>query len=107
MSIEDLEDRGFVRVSAEGEDDLWLTCQQCGKSDHFLLGDAVHCACGASYDHTVTPAGTRVEMEGLTFVEFSKGPMTLADLEVDPRKIGLLGLVAVLVLAAVWWMLQS
>jgi hypothetical protein len=99
--IEDLDQRGFVRVTAEGEDDLWLTCQQCGKSDHFLVGDVVQCSCGASYDHTVTPAGTRVEMSGLTFVPFEQGPMALADLELDPRRLAVFALVVLLL--GLWW----
>ena len=81
-----------MRVTAEGEDDLWLTCQQCGKSDHFV-GDVVQCSC-APYDHTVTPAGTRVEMSGLTLCP-SSSP-ALADLELDPRRLAVFAFVVLL-----------
>ncbi len=102
MTISDLDQRGFVRVTTPNEDDIWLTCQQCHKSDHFLLDQRVECACGANYDHAITPGGARVAMEGLSFVEFSKGPLGLADTELDPRKIALLSMI-VLVLGWLIW----
>lgn len=105
MAIEDLDERGFIKVTAPGEPDIWLTCDACGKSDHFKLTDAVECACGARYDHAKTPGGQRVGLEGLTFVEFSKGPMTLADLEMDPRKVAVWVAVVVAVVVGAWWAL--
>jgi hypothetical protein len=98
--------RGFVRVNAPGEDDIWLTCNACGKSDHFVLDDLVRCDCGATYDHAITPQGTRVDMEGLTFVDYDKGPLALADLEWDPVRVGLLAVVLLGLLGggAYWFM---
>ena len=102
--IPDLDARGFIRVQADQEPDLWLTCQTCQKSDHFWVDEAIHCSCGAHYDHTITPSGQRVGMEGLAFVPFNQGPMQLADLELDPRRVALLGLAVVLIVALGWLM---
>ena len=91
---DDLEPYGFIRVTAEGESDIWLTCNSCKKSDHFLREDArIVCRCGATYTHAVTPAGTRVELDGLHFVPWKDGPMQLADLEWNWMRIGLVGVV--------------
>ena len=100
--VTDLDSRGFVRVTAPNEADLWLTCQQCQRSDHFLVTDVVRCSCGAQYDHTVTPAGTRVGMDNLTFVPFEQGPMSLADLELDPRRVAILLLVVLAIVSWLW-----
>jgi hypothetical protein len=103
MPTPDLDDRGFIRVKATAEPDLWLRCDQCGKSDHFLLADKVACLCGATYDHARTPGGEEVGLDRLTFVRFTEGPLRLADLELDPRKLAGWLLLAVLAAVALWW----
>lgn len=94
---------GFVRVPADTE--LWMTCEQCSKSDHFWLeDDAVRCRCGARYTHAVRPDQTKVPRADLVFVEFDKGPKQLADLEIDPRRLGVVvGVVLGLIGLAAWW----
>lgn len=90
-----LDDCGFVRVpSTDGP--LWMTCNECGKSDHFWLDQGiVRCRCGARYDHAVRPDGATVPVEELAFVPFKEGPMQLADVEWDPVRIAMIA-VAVL-----------
>lgn len=78
-----LEDCGFIRVPAEGEA-LWMTCERCGKSDHFWLEGEVRCRCGARYSHARRPDGSQVPAAELSLVPFKQGPMQLADLELDP-----------------------
>lgn len=99
-----LDDRGFVRVdcAACGRPDVWLRCDACGKSDHFLLeGGVAGCDCGASYAHATCLCGAAVPGDRLRFVAFRDGPMALADLEWDPKRVGLLVMVAVAVVVAV------
>ena len=97
-----LDARGFVRVdcAACGRPDVWLRCDACEKSDHFLLeaGEA-SCDCGATYAHATCLCGAPVPGDRLRFVAFRDGPMALADLEWDPRRLGLL-VAAVAVAAA-------
>lgn len=96
-----LDDRGFVQVNCASceKPNVWLRCDSCKKSDHFLFDGAVaSCDCGARYAHATCMCGATVPPERLRFVEFRAGPMALADLAWDPRKIALL---AVVVLAAV------
>jgi hypothetical protein len=102
MNHANLDDRGFIQVGGE-ELDLWLTCERCGKSDHFTLTTAVECLCGARYDHARTPQGDNVELARLRFVPFHQGPAALADLELDPRKIAGWIALALLVLGAALW----
>ena len=98
-----LESCGFVRVPSDQE--LWMRCDSCEKSDHFWMEEgSVRCRCGARYSHALRPDGQQVPFEELVFVEFDKGPKQLADLELDPKKLAavvglLLGLGAVLT----WW----
>ncbi|MCB9780248.1 MAG: hypothetical protein H6742_16895 [Alphaproteobacteria bacterium] len=104
-----LDDCGFVQVPAPGDagsDPLWMTCNRCGKSDHFWLADGiVRCRCGARYDHAVRPDGDTVPVAQLRFVPFKQGPMQLADVEWDPvRIVMIVGAIAALGggLAWVW-----
>jgi hypothetical protein len=70
---------------------VWLRCDKCEKSDHFLFDGAhVDCDCGARYDHAVCLCGERVEPTTLTFTPFEDGPMALADLEWDPKRLTML-----------------
>jgi hypothetical protein len=104
-----LQDCGFVRVPQPGGPPLWMTCNGCGKSDHFFVADdRVRCRCGASYDHAVRPDGSTAPFAVLTFVPFADGPKHLADLEWDPTRVGALaaGLAALIAAAAAgWWFL--
>lgn len=98
-----LDDCGFIRVpTPAGQPPLWMTCEQCGKSDHFwIVEDRVRCRCGATYDHAVRPDGATFGLDALTFVPFNDGPVQLADLEWDPARLALLAVFGVSVLAAV------
>lgn len=100
-----LESCGFVRVPADTE--LWMRCESCDKSDHFWVDEAkVHCRCGAAYTHAVRPDQSQVPVAELVFVEFDKGPKQLADLELDPKRLIALGVVAAAVLGGLaWWFL--
>ena len=91
---------GFIRVdcAACSAPDVWFKCNQCGKSDYFVLGDGkVTCRCGASYDSGVCTCGATVPFERLHAVSHQEGPLALADLEVAWGRIGLivLGLLVV------------
>lgn len=86
-----LDDCGFVRVPSPAKTPLWMTCNACGKSDHFFMAEGqVRCRCGARYDHAVRPDDTKVPFDELTFVPFDQGPKRLADLEWDPQRVGIL-----------------
>jgi hypothetical protein len=99
-----LEDCGFIRVPGPDDAPLWMTCEQCGKSDHFWLTDAqIRCRCGARYSHAVRPDQTEVPVSDLVAVPFDQGPMALADLEWDYRRLAVIAVIAVLVLGAVLW----
>lgn len=95
---------GFVRVPSPDGAALWMTCDRCGKSDHFWVDDRVRCRCGATYDHAVRPDGDQIPVERLRFVPFKDGPMQLADLEWDPVRIGALVVGLVLLLAVLGWL---
>ena len=102
-----LGDCGFVRVPSPDATPLWMTCEQCHKSDHFWLTDThVHCRCGARYSHAVRPDGETIAVDQLEAVPFSQGPMALADLEWDFRRLGLLVVVVAALIAAAVWALQ-
>lgn len=99
-----LEACGFVQVPADGDEQLWMTCDACGKSDHFWLDRHVRCRCGARYDHAVRPDGVQVPVDQLRFVPFREGPMQLADLEWDPLRLGAIVVAVLAVLGAVAWL---
>lgn len=105
---------GFIRVpvptDAEGGDPLWLTCDQCKKSDHFWIEDeTVRCRCGATYSHAARPDGRNIPVAELTFVPWKQGPMSLADTELDPMRLTLVLVLGAALLGAVgvgvWWAL--
>ena len=98
-----IEDCGFIRVPADKQA-LWMTCDECGKSDHFWVEeDTVRCRCGARYSHAVRPDESTVPVSELEPVPFQKGPMQLADLELDPiRLVILLGIVAAAIVGGLW-----
>ncbi len=97
-SLPPLDACGFIRVPVDDGDPLWMTCEQCGKSDHFWIDDVIHCRCGAGYAFAVRPDGSQVPLDQLTAVPFREGPMSLASLEWDPKRIAALviGLLVVL-----------
>ena len=90
-----------------GDDELWMTCEQCEKSDHFWLDEGVHCRCGARYGFAVRPDGSQVPAAELAFVPFKQGPMVLADLEWSTVRIMLLllGMGALVALGA--WLVRG
>ena len=95
---------GFVKVPFDKP--LWMTCETCQKSDHFWMTETeVRCRCGAVYTHAVTPDGQSVPREQLVAVPFNKGPIQLADLEWDPTRLALVGLVLLSIVAAIGWTL--
>ena len=105
-----LDDRGFihVRCNACGNPEVWLRCEKCEHSDHFLLTDgAAHCRCGAIWQTATCLCGAQVPPEGkIEFVAFQDGPMALADLEPDWTRIALVGAALLLVVGGgAWWML--
>lgn len=109
-----LEDCGFVRVPTDpgSTDPLWLTCDSCGKSDHFWIdADTVCCRCGARYDHAARPDGRNIPTAELTFVPWKEGPVSLADTELDPMRLTLVLVGALALLGAigggVWWVVFS
>lgn len=96
---------GFVKVPADTP--LWMTCEKCGKSDHFwLTDDEIRCRCGARYRYAVRPDGSQVPRSELIAVPFNKGPMQLADLEWDPVRLGMIAAIVLGALGAIgWWLL--
>ncbi|MDG1478498.1 MAG: hypothetical protein P8R54_02860 [Myxococcota bacterium] len=101
-----LRDCGFVRVPSPDNTTLWMTCEKCGKSDHFwLTASQIRCRCGAEYSHAVRPDGTTVAVETLEAVPFDKGPMALADLEWDYRRLAVVVVVALGGLGVLLWAL--
>ncbi len=103
---------GFVHVlcNACGNNEVWLSCNSCGKSDHFQLATdgAIACDCSATYSHATCLCGTQVPPEGkLEFVPFDKGPMHLADLEVAWGRVAILSVIAIAALGGLgWWLIQ-
>lgn len=101
-----LEDCGFVRVPSPDNKPLWMTCEKCGKSDHFWLTEShIRCRCGAGYSHAVRPDGTQVPVPELEAVPFDKGPMALADLEWDYRRLAVIVVIALGGIGAALWAL--
>lgn len=77
-----------------------MTCEQCGKSDHFWLADqTVRCRCGARWGFAVRPDGSEVSPDELVWVAFDEGPVALGSWEWDPLRLGLLALVVLLAVA--------
>ncbi|MCB9760008.1 MAG: hypothetical protein H6739_09265 [Alphaproteobacteria bacterium] len=106
-AIPDLDQRGFVKVACAscGRDDVWLRCDGCQKSDHFLFdGQVATCACGATYDHATCLCGETVPADRLAFTPFDQGPMALADLEWDPTRIVILAGIALLLVGGAAWL---
>jgi len=98
--LPELDDCGFVRVPTEGKP-LFMTCEQCKKSDNFwFFEQEVRCLCGARYDHAVRPDAVEVGFEDLEFIPWKQGPMQLADTEIDPMRLVLVGAIAVVLLAS-------
>jgi hypothetical protein len=104
-----MDDRGFIRVQLEGlSEPTWLTCNQCDKSDDFVLDEtAVRCKCGATYDHAMTPDGRRADLGQLAWVEWRKGPLQLAQTEIAWGRIAVIAVVLVGAIAAGLWALLS
>lgn len=97
----------FVRANctACGNDDVWLTCNQCSERHHFLRhDDHVACDCGATYTSAQCTCGASVAFDSLVAVPFEDGPVRLDDFEVAWDRLAILG-AAVLGLGAVgWWL---
>ncbi len=102
--LPELDACGFVRVHAD--EALWMTCDACGKSDHFWMDhEAVHCRCGAHYDHALRPDGSRADLEALVFTPWAEGPVALADVEVDWRRLAPIAVAVVMGAGAAAWLL--
>lgn len=98
---------GFVHVScpACAAPDVWLQCDQCRRRGNFLLEEeSFTCTCGARYSFAVCLCGNRVPPEHLRPVPFEKGPVSLQDLELDWRKVAVLGVVAAGLLGSGAWL---
>ncbi len=103
IELPPLESCGFVRVPADSE--LWMKCDGCSKSDHFWLEEEqVRCRCGARYGFALRPDGVEVPFEELVFVAFEEGPKSLATMELDPRRLMVVGLVVLGVVGAGLWL---
>ena len=104
-----LTDRGFVHVHCTScnNKDVWLRCQTCNKADQFLLeAGTVYCQCDANYQFATCLCEVQVPPNGtLEFVPFEKGPITLADMEVDWTRVGVLGVVVLTILTGAAWFL--
>lgn len=99
---------GFVRADCEacGKADVWLTCNACKKADRFALDEKeVVCFCGARFAFATCTCGKPVPRARLTWVPFQKGPVALADWEVDWGQVvvTLFVIGAVGAIAAVLW----
>lgn len=95
---------GFIRAHCQscGSEDVWLRCNTCSKSDRFVrTEEAVTCRCGATYAFATCTCGEPVPVEHLEWVHFDQGPASLAEWEWDPRRIALLGVLAVVIVVAV------
>jgi hypothetical protein len=103
-------ERGFIRVDCATCDnpDVWFTCNQCGKSDHFTLhADHVSCDCSARYDRGTCTCGAVVPFERLRFVDADAGPLALADLEIAWDRVALLAIGLVVVLGGLGYALLT
>ena len=94
---------GFVRAACTtcGRPDVWLTCNACKKSDRFRMSDdGVVCECGQKYDRATCTCGVPVPAAQLLWVEFTKGPLSLADWEWDRTRLAFIAGGAILVVGA-------
>lgn len=94
---------GFIRVdcTACSDPNVWFTCNSCGKSDHFTLdGGIVTCDCSAVYDRGTCTCGAEVSGENLSFVDYDKGPIALADVQIAWGRVAALAAVLCLGIAA-------
>lgn len=107
METPPIERLGFVRVPAQGEKaETWLQCNTCQRRERFWIEEErVRCACGAAYDHAAVEGG-KVAVSELTWVPFDKGPVQLAELEVDWRRIAALLLVLALAVGGIYALLS-
>ncbi|MED5371364.1 MAG: hypothetical protein VX899_10150 [Myxococcota bacterium] len=97
METPELDKLGFVRVpAAPGRPEQWLQCNQCDKRERFWIAEQrVHCSCGAAYDHAAV-GEHQVPAAELQWVAFKDGPVSLSEVELDPKRIA----VVVAILAA-------
>lgn len=101
----------FVKVAcpACGRDDVYLKCDTCSRQSLFTLGaDEVVCQCGATYGHAVCACGERVPAAQLVAVPFEEGPLVASEVELDPTRLvlaGVLGLGLVVALAGGAWLI--
>lgn len=106
----DVDERhGFVRARCEScnKPDVWLTCNTCKKSDRFVVEPTgIVCHCGAAYAFATCTCGANVPRGRLEWVPFEKGPLSLADWELDKRRLAMLGVGSValmgIVAYAIW-----
>ena len=92
---------GFVRADCQSckNPDVWLTCNTCKKSDRFRVEGGIVCHCGAKYDHAKCTCGKDVPGDKLVWVPFEKGPLALADWEIDRGRLAAVVAGALIVLA--------
>jgi hypothetical protein len=99
----------FVRVDCTcGRKDVFLKCDQCGRQSLFTVDDeGVACQCGARYTHGVCACGQEVHPPKLVAVPFDQGPVVASEMEVDPMRVGAIGVLLVAVLGGMgwWWLL--
>jgi hypothetical protein len=87
---------GFTRAACEAckNPDVWLTCNTCKKSDRFVAEEAhVRCHCGTTYAFATCTCGQKVPRDKLLWVAFDKGPIALADWEVDWGQVAVIGFI--------------
>lgn len=80
-----------------------MSCEGCGKSDHFWMDTRIHCRCGAIYDQAVRPDGSTLPVSALTWVRFEDGPKQLASLEWDTTRVALLAIAVIGVIGVIAW----
>lgn len=99
---------GYIRVACPACDDpnVWFTCNECSRSDHFVLDEGiVRCDCGAVYDRGTCTCGTEVAGAHLIAVAHDKGPLALADLQIAWGRIAVIVLILVAgVIAGSWYL---
>ena len=99
---------GFVQVGcpACGAADVWLQCDRCKRRSTFRLAeDGFSCACGATYDHAICMCKNRVPPAHLRHVPFEKGPVSMQDLEIDWRKVAVVGAAAAGIVGSGLWLM--